>query len=217
MGVLTRPAIAYIPQLETHRLIPAQYAEKPPLEQIADDSEQLRDMSDLKTMSDTPLLREDDSPSSRHIVRETFTHSRGGNNRFSSTDHGAWYAGFELETSQAEVAWHKWVELSETGQTKESHTYVNILADFEGQYHDIRKNADFQPCLHPDIYIESQALAAKLFKANSSGIIYPSVRHAGGTCLACFRPNLVRNVRAGQRYRFTWTGTPQPKIEPESS
>jgi hypothetical protein len=28
-------------------------------------------------------------------------------------------------------------------------------------------------------------------------LIYPSVRHRGGTCLACFRPALVLNVRKG--------------------
>jgi hypothetical protein len=31
----------------------------------------------------------------------------------------------------------------------------------------------------------------------SAGVIYPSVRHRGGTCLACFRPALVVNVRRG--------------------
>jgi hypothetical protein len=30
-----------------------------------------------------------------------------------------------------------------------------------------------------------------------SGLLYPSVRHRGGTCLACFRPALVVNVRIG--------------------
>ena len=60
--------------------------------------------------------------------------------------------------------------------------------------------------LDPDTYVESQALAERLLEAESLGVIYPSVRHAGGTCVACFRPALVANVRRGKTYRFTWHG-----------
>jgi hypothetical protein len=38
------------------------------------------------------------------------------------------------------------------------------------------------------------------------------VRHEGGTCVACFRPALVMNVRKARTWRFTWSGTPTPKI-----
>ena len=49
--------------------------------------------------------------------------------------------------------------------------------------------------------------------AGSLGVVYPSVRHAGGTCVACFRPALVANVRCGVTYRFTWRGTAVPEVE----
>jgi hypothetical protein len=39
------------------------------------------------------------------------------------------------------------------------------------------------------------------------------VRAPGGTCLACFRPALVQNVRRHDRFRLTWSGTPEPRIE----
>jgi len=38
----------------------------------------------------------------------------------------------------------------------------------------------------------------------SAGLIYPSVRHRGGTCLACFRPALVVNVRKDRIVSFTF-------------
>ena len=41
----------------------------------------------------------------------------------------------------------------------------------------------------------SQQLAEDLLTAGSLGVVYPSVRHDGGTCVACFRPALVMNVR----------------------
>ena len=70
----------------------------------------------------------------------------------------------------------------------------------------------FDRILAPASYVSSQAFAQRLLDAGSSGIVYPSVRHAGGTCIACFRPALVANVRKHKRYRFTWDGTPTPKI-----
>jgi hypothetical protein len=39
----------------------------------------------------------------------------------------------------------------------------------------------------------------------SLGVIYPSVRRPGGTCIACFQPSVVSNVRKGSRFLLTWT------------
>ena len=71
----------------------------------------------------------------------------------------------------------------------------------------------YAKCLAPDSYVASQKLAVQLLEEGSLGIIYPSVRHAGGTNLACFRPALVGNVRRGQAYELTWSGTPEPKLK----
>jgi hypothetical protein len=64
----------------------------------------------------------------------------------------------------------------------------------------------------PDRYVESQALAEQLLEVESLGVVYPSVRQAGGTCVACFRPALVSNVRRGRTYRFRWKGAPTPVV-----
>ena len=86
------------------------------------------------------------------------------------------------------------------------------MADFSASVHDLRKARGFRGCLAPDSYVESQALAEDLLANGSLGVVYPSVRRAGGSCLACFRPALVSNVRLGKTYRFTWRGTPEPVI-----
>ena len=49
--------------------------------------------------------------------------------------------------------------------------------------------------LSPTSYVRSQQLAVELMELGSLGIVYPSVRREGGTCLACFRPSIVANVR----------------------
>ena len=59
--------------------------------------------------------------------------------RFNGPARGAWYAAFALETAQAEVAFHKSVELAEIGSPDESVTYDEYLADFNAEFHDLRR------------------------------------------------------------------------------
>lgn len=58
----------------------------------------------------------------------------------------------------------------------------------------------------PACYARPQRLADRLLNRKSNGIIYPSVRRAGGTCLAVFRPALVYNVRRGARVELRLQG-----------
>lgn len=229
---MSTPGVSRIRQLDTHRLIPAKYSDAGDsvLVRIADDDDHLRGIFDLDHATNDRLLAENDRlpgigidelvfgvPCYR-IVNAAFSHAHPEGSRFNGPERGAWYAGFELETSQAEVAWHKSVELAEIGWPDESLTYDDYLADFGGAYHDIRGDAAFRHCLDTESYVESQALAEVLLAEGSPGIVYPSVRRQDGTCLACFRPALVANVRKGARYRFTWKeGAPEPAIELEES
>jgi hypothetical protein len=149
------------------------------------------------------------------VVNAAFAHPHPLGARFSGPERGAWYAAFELETAQAEVAFHKGVELAEVGWRDESITYDDYVADFNAEFHDIRRGRAFKACLAPDSYHASQALASRLLAAGSLGIVYPSVRRAGGTCVACFRPALVGHVRRARRWRFTWTGGEGPAVTRE--
>ena len=85
--------------------------------------------------------------------------------------------------------------------------YLDYLADFHADFHDLRASTDHADCLSPTSYATSQALAAQLLEIGSAGIVYPCVRRAGGTCLACFRPVLVTNVRKGSTFTFTFSDT----------
>lgn len=223
---MSAPPVSRIRRLDTHRLIPSAYSEGPDtaFARIAQDDEHLSAIVELDRATDERAAAEHDRlpgigidelvfgfPHAR-IVDAAFCHAHPLGSRFNGPERGAWYAGFEPETAQAEIAWHKTVELLEVDWLEESVVYDDYLADFGGAYHDIREDPTFGSCLDPGSYLESQALAEILLARGSSGIVYPSVRRAGGTCLACFRPALVGNVRRGARYRFTWAGSPRPEI-----
>ena len=146
-----------------------------------------------------------------HIINAAFAYARPGGTRFSSGYRGAWYAGFTRKTAQVEVAYHYAQGLRETDwKEKETVSYRDYLADFRAEFHDLRNTNGFEDCLDPTSYRASQRLAADLLNKGSAGIVYPSVRHSGGTCIACFRPALVGNVRQGEKITFTFQDASRP-------
>jgi hypothetical protein len=143
-----------------------------------------------------------------HIVNATFCHAHPAGSRFNGPDRRAWYAAFKLETAAAEVAYHKSRELGEIAWNEpEIFTFDDYLADFRASFHDVRGDGKYAPYLNPNSYRASQTLARSLLAAGSSGIVYASVRHTEGTCLACFRPALVTHVRKGGSATISFTDT----------
>jgi RES domain len=224
---------SFIDQRDTHRLIPAQYADGgvSVLARLTDDDEILNGIFELDNATNDRLIAESrlapgiderelvfGIPSYR-IINAAFCHPAPTGARFNSADRGAWYASFELETSQAEVAYHRQLWLQETAWDEEDKAdYVDYLADFRVEFHDLRSDevknsAEYAGCLSPTSYVASQALAAQLLQLGSAGIVYPCVRRRGGTCLACFRPVLVTNVRKGYVFTFVFPDSRSaPKI-----
>jgi RES domain-containing protein len=213
----------------THRLIPYRYSDRgrPILNQLAHDDEQLlSDLTELEGATNDRLLGESGRLPDvtaielvsgfplAHIVNATFTHANPLGGRFNSSGRGAWYAGFEMSTAQSEVAFHRTAELREIGwKDREISPYIDYLADFRHQFHDIRGDSNFADCLNPRSYGASQGLGLALLTTGSAGIVYPSVRHASGICIACFRPPLVLNVREGPMVSFTFVDAQLAKVD----
>ena len=217
------PKTSYVRQDDTHRLIPSRYSDQSVLSRLADNDEQLQDLFELDGATNDRLLGEANllpgisvhellfGVAYAHIVNAAFTHPHPSGSRFNGPERGAWYAAFELQTAQAEVAFHKAQELLEINWAEpETFTFDDYLADFRADFHDIKGDAAYADCLSPTSYTKSQALARELLASGSAGIVYPSVRHSGGTCIACFRPALVTNLRQGSRttVAFDKAGSP---------
>jgi hypothetical protein len=105
--------------------------------------------------------------------------------------------------------------LAATGVYDATVDYAELFASFAGEYLDLRAHPD-HPALHPDPavgYPIGNALALEVRAAGYNGLLYPSVRRAGGTCVAALVPHAVQSVAQGDVYRMVWRGAPQPRIE----
>jgi hypothetical protein len=128
---VTLPRTSLVRRNDTHRLIPAKYGEGGDgvLMRVADDDAHLKDIFDLDNATNDRLLAESNllpgigihelvfGVPHHHIVNAAFSHPHPLGSRFNGPDRGAWYAAFELETSQAEVAFHKSVEFAEVNSS----------------------------------------------------------------------------------------------------
>lgn len=220
------PPTSLVRRNDTHRLIPSQHRDegRSVLALLTNSDAELADLFDLDNATNDRLLAENDllPGIAKHellfglpyyrTVNASFTHAHPLGSRLSGPDRGAWYAAFEIRTAQAEVAFHRTIHLAEIGRFEDEVTFDDYLADYSCELHDLRKGAAFAPYLDPASYVSSQTLGARLLDAGSLGVIYPSVRRAGGTCMACFRPALVMNVRRAKTYRMRWSGKEAPVI-----
>lgn len=220
------PQTTLVRQFDTTRLIPTRFAARQDsvLTGIAEDDAHLADLFDLDNATNERLRGEGGllpgigigelvfGVPNASLVNAAYTYAHPQGSRFNGPDRGAWYCSFEVETALAEVSFHKSVEYQEIGRFEDSVTYETLLADFTGEFHDIRRDERYTRCLEPSSYIASQRLAQRLLEKGSVGLVYPSVRRMRGTNLACFRPAIVGNVRRGTVYRLTWSGQPAPKI-----
>ena len=90
----------------------------------------------------------------------------------------------------------------------------SYLADVAASFHDMRgKRAQMPDIYDPDSYISSQVLGRQLKRSGSNGVVYDSVRHPGGECLAIYQaethpeypPGRASAVRVGRE-------THQPRL-----
>ena len=217
----------------THRLIPSLYSEGGTvLKDIADSDAMLQDVILLDGATNDRIQGERHGlsgistyelvygiPNAR-IINAAFTHANDTGSRFNDHTRGAWYAADELETSLAEVTYHKARRLADivvpdlpgNRPDKDTSTYDDWPADFRASFHTLEPAETFSEYLRPEpvpqCYSASQQLARRLLTGErSSGIVCGSVRRRGRRCLVCFRPALVYNLRRGKRLEIMFTAS----------
>ncbi|MGH1359969.1 MAG: RES family NAD+ phosphorylase [Burkholderiaceae bacterium] len=216
------PPTTSLQQPATVRLVPTAYYKPPVLRALADDDEEFALLAALEGLTSHRVKAQLNGMAgldSRELafnvwgqssINAAFTYTRPEGNRFNDSQRGAWYAAFDDLTAIAEVAFHRTRELDRANHWEDEVVYQVLLADFIGRFHDLREAPPDTRCLNPDPllgYPAGQELAIQIREQNGLGVVYPSVRRAGGVCLAAFRPHVVQNVRPGARWRLIWKGS----------
>ena len=217
------PPLARVAKRDTHRLIPSRYPPAGILDTIAapEDLDLVIELegwtndrlsSELGVISTIPPAEWVTGRPHATIVMAAFCHPHPDSGRFNDASRGAWYAGLSLSTALAESIFHRAKELAEIGVTDARVEMRQYLADFDTEFHDVRTRPEFASLYDPDSYAPGQALARELLEQGCNGVIYRSVREAGGQCIACFRPPLVLNVRPAAHFELRWHGAPTPTV-----
>ena len=202
----------------SYRLIPSRYPTVGLYDRVADPSdldvvfaiEALTNPRIRDEIGQLQLVSPDErvSGAGSTMVMAAFTHLNVEGSRFSDGSYGVYYAAQALETAVAEVSHHRGLFLARTAEPAIDVDLRVIAANVEAELHDLRTlGKRGAALLDPNDYGAPQVLGKQLREAGSRGVVFPSVRHAGGSCVGVFRPKALRQARPGAHIALHWDGS----------
>lgn len=200
------------------RIIPSRFPPIQLFERVTDPAD-LEAVIELESMTN-PRLRDEigdiqlvpteervSGPGSS-IIMAAFTHLNPAGSRFSDGTYGVFYAAKDLDTAIAETKYHRAAFMRATNEQRMELDMRVYLIDVDADYHDIRGRQDDLPlAYHLSNYAGGQQLSAELRESGSNGIVYSSVRHADGECVAAFRTVGLTNARQERHLCYIWDGS----------
>jgi RES domain len=166
-------------------------------------NERLRE--EMGALSLIPRERRVAGPGTMPIMA-AFTHLNPELSRFSDGTFGVFYAARAELTAIRETAFHRERFLAATRQPAQQVTMRCYVSSGRRPLHDIRTGYDELHHPDPTTYPASATFARQLRAAPSEGIVYRSVRHAGGECVAIFWPDVVMPCVQGSHFAYHWDG-----------
>jgi RES domain len=157
-------------------------------------------------VGDLSLVKPEDriSGPGSSIVMAAFTHI-GNPTRFSDGSFGVYYASKEIKTAIKETIYRRSQFLSYTAEKPGNITMRVYCGKILKPLHDIRTE-HYKILHHPEEYHLSQNFGADLKKLNSWGMVYRSVRDAGGECIAALRPPAISIPVQTKHLIYEWNG-----------
>ncbi|WEK48176.1 MAG: RES family NAD+ phosphorylase [Candidatus Andeanibacterium colombiense] len=200
-----------------YRIIPSRFPPIPLFEKVAEPGD-LEAVFAIEAMTndrlreeagDLNLVPKEDrvsGPGSSPIMA-AFTHLNPEGDRFTDGTYGVFYASLTLDTAIEETKHHRSTFLMATDEPAQEIDMRVYAVNLNARLHDVRDMRDAKPEIYdPTNYAASQALASQLRADGSYGIVYQSVRHEGGECVAVFRPRLLSNCRQERHLCYVWDG-----------
>jgi len=125
--------------------------------------------------------------------------------RFTDGTFGLYYAGDSTEVAIAETIHHHTKTMLATEEAPGwTSQFRELIGSVDAEFDDVTGMDDL---LHPDDYTASQVFGAERRAAGSDGIAWPSVRFAGGNCIAAFWPDVVPIPAQGAHFAYHWNGS----------
>lgn len=135
------------------------------------------------------------------VVMAAFLHAPVTGARFNGPDLGAWYCAMSERTAIAEVAHHLRREAQFSGADEMRVHYRAYTATLAGDYHDIRGlQLTRQELYARDDWGASQVFGEGIRASGGHGIIYDSLRHAGGINVVAYRPTTIDPVTVASTF-----------------
>lgn len=138
-----------------------------------------------------------------------FTHvSTDRPSRFTDGSYGVLYVGNSFETALFETIFHHARFMARTSEAPGwTSQFREIVLSVDANLHDLRAEVpDRTQILDPNSYQASHGFAAALRAGGSDGIVYPSIRHAEGECVALFYPDCASSPVQGRHLDYHWDG-----------
>jgi len=205
---------------DLHRIVPSRF---PPVGifDTARDAEELEMLAELEGLTNERLrqalgqiqlvAREDVLVGAGTTpIMAAFCHPSPS--RFTDGSFGIYYAGLDERTAILETVHHRARMLRDAGipqEALEMRRYVSRLR----QPMTLLPPAQRTMLLDPDDYSAPQRFGATLHARRAWGIYYPSVRDAGGHCVAVLRPPALAPARQASHYRYYWDGERIDRVE----
>ncbi|MEH6712292.1 RES family NAD+ phosphorylase [Paraglaciecola polaris] len=140
-------------------------------------------------------------------VMAAFTHI-GRESRFTFGKYGVYYGANSLDTAIAETRHHREVFLATTQEPDTEITMREYINQVVLPVDDIR-GSSYDGLHDPNSYDAPQTFAAQQRKEGSNGLLYRSVRYAGGECVGLFKPIALSPTVQGCHLRYVWKGKAQ--------
>jgi hypothetical protein len=140
-------------------------------------------------------------------IMAAFTHLNPQGSRFGDGSYGVFYCARKRDTAIAETRHHAALFMAATAEPPMRLQMRLYTVEAQGKVVDLREASRAEPrIVDPDDYAYAQGVGRQLRADGAPGILYPSVRHPAGVCLAAFRTTLLKNCLHAAYLEYHWNG-----------